>query len=88
MPINDRTILFAYKTISRHNVHCGIQRISSQNKILIHQCKVVLTKQIHKGTTKQISYMITKRNWSRRVDLAFFFKKGGTITENGFLFCF
>ena len=27
--------------------------------------------------------MITKRNWSRRVDLAFF-KKGGTITEGGF----
>ena len=26
--------------------------------------------------------MITKRNWSRTVDLAFF-KKGGTITEGG-----
>ena len=31
-------------TISRHNVHCGIQPISSQNNILIHQCIVVLTK--------------------------------------------
>ena len=48
--LNDRTIIyfffFIYKNISRHNVHCGIQRrsISSQNNMLIHQCKVVLTK--------------------------------------------
>ena len=38
---NNNLFLFAYNTISRQNVvHCGIQRISSQNNILIHHCKV------------------------------------------------
>ena len=39
---------------------------------------------IHKVVPKQISYMITKRNWSRRADLAFFERGGGgPITESG-----